>query len=106
MRDTKTQDFVPKFGHPQWMPTSPLWSSKRSRCLSTLIRSERSQDLVQFPLSNPHKGEGNTNFSGSTTILVTPDNLVCLVEQIPKSNEHMEIVGEVLEMKIEWVTKE
>jgi hypothetical protein len=30
------------------------------------------QDLVRFPLSNPHKGQGNTNFLGSTTTLVTP----------------------------------
>jgi hypothetical protein len=35
-----------------------------------------------------------------------PDNLAHLGEQIPKSNEHTEIVGEVLEMKIEWVTQE
>jgi hypothetical protein len=34
------------------------------------------------------------------------DNLVCLGEQILKSNEHTKIVGEVLEMKIEWVTQE
>jgi hypothetical protein len=35
-----------------------------------------------------------------------PDNLVHLEEQIPKSNEYTEIVGEVLEMKIGWVTQE
>jgi hypothetical protein len=29
------------------------------------------------------------------------DNLVCLGKQIPNSNEYTEIVGEVLEMKIE-----
>jgi hypothetical protein len=29
------------------------------------------------------------------------NNLVNLGEQIPKSNKHTEIVGEVLEMKIE-----
>jgi hypothetical protein len=74
-----------------------MWSSQRAGSLSTLFR---------FPLSNPHKGEGNTNFSGSTTTLVTPDNLVVLGEQIPKSNEHTEIIGEVLEMMIEWVTQE
>jgi hypothetical protein len=33
-------------------------------------------------------------------------NLVRLGEQIPKSNEHTEIIGEVFEMKIEWVTQE
>jgi hypothetical protein len=64
------------------------------------------QDLVRFSLSNLHKGEGNTNFSGSTTTLELLDNLVHLGEQIPKSNEHTGIVGEVLEMKIEWVTQE
>jgi hypothetical protein len=38
--------------------------------------------------------------------LVTPRQPSPSREQIPKSNEHMEIVGEVLEMKIEWVTQE
>jgi hypothetical protein len=30
------------------------------------------QDLVRLSLSNPHEVEGNTNFPGSTTTLVTP----------------------------------
>jgi hypothetical protein len=34
------------------------------------------------------------------------NNLVYLGEQIPKSNRHEKIVGEVVEMKIEWVTQE
>jgi hypothetical protein len=42
MRDTKTQDFFLKFGHPQRMHTSPLWSSQRAGSLSTLIYSEQS----------------------------------------------------------------
>jgi hypothetical protein len=67
MRDTKTQDFFSKFGQPQRMHTSLLWSSQRARSLSNPHK-----DLVQFALSNPHKGEGNINFSGSTTTLVTP----------------------------------
>jgi hypothetical protein len=33
------------------------------------------------------------------------DNLVYLGEQISKRNKHTEIIGEVLEMKIEWVTQ-
>jgi hypothetical protein len=41
MRGTKTQDFFLKFGHPQRMPTSPLWSSLRVVSLSTLIHSEQ-----------------------------------------------------------------
>jgi hypothetical protein len=32
------------------------------------------------------------------------DNLVYLGERIPKSNEHTEIIGEVLEFKIKWFT--
>jgi hypothetical protein len=35
-----------------------------------------------------------------------PDNQVHLGEQIPKSDEHMEIIDEVPEMEIEWVTQE
>jgi hypothetical protein len=71
MRETKTQNFFPKFGYPQRMHTSPLWSSQRAGSLSTLSTSNDYHDLVQFPLLNPHKGEGNTNFLGSTTTLVT-----------------------------------
>jgi hypothetical protein len=42
MRGTKTQDFFLKFGHPQRMLMSPLWSSQRTGSLSTLIYSEQS----------------------------------------------------------------
>jgi hypothetical protein len=42
MRGIKTQDFFPKFGHPQRMPTSLLWSSQIAESLSTIIHSERS----------------------------------------------------------------
>jgi hypothetical protein len=61
------------------LPTSPLRSSQRAESLSTLFLSGRLQDLVWFPLSNPHEGEGNTNFLRSTRTLVTPgQHLVCL----------------------------
>jgi hypothetical protein len=36
---------------------------------------------------------------------VLSDNLVCLEEQIPKSNGYMDIIGEMLELKIKWVTQ-
>jgi hypothetical protein len=54
MRDTKIQDFFPKFGHLQRMPTSPLWSSQRVGSLSTIIHSERSPrfslvSTIKFP---------------------------------------------------------
>jgi hypothetical protein len=71
MRDTKKQDFFLKFDHSQRMPTSPLWNSQRVGSLSILIHPNDHQDLVQFPLSNHHKGEGNINFLRSTTTLVT-----------------------------------
>jgi hypothetical protein len=106
MRDTKTQDFFPKFGHPQRMPTSPLWSSKRDESLSTLIHSEGSPRSSSVSTIKSHKGEGNTNSPGSTTTLVTPRQPSPSRGTNPKSNEHMKIVGVVLEMKIKSVTQE
>jgi hypothetical protein len=72
MRDTKTQDFFSKFGHPQRMSMSPLWSSQRVRSLLTLIHSERSPRSSLIYTIKSHKGEGNTNFLGSITTFVTP----------------------------------
>jgi hypothetical protein len=62
------------------------------------------QDLVWFSLSNPHKGEGNTNILGSTTTFVTHGQPILSRGQIPKSNEQTEIIDEVLELKIKRVT--
>jgi hypothetical protein len=71
MRGTKTQDFFLKFGHPQRMPTSPLWSSQRVESLSTIIHSEETpRSSLIFTIKSP-KREGNINFLGSTTTLVT-----------------------------------
>jgi hypothetical protein len=64
------------------------------------------QDLVRFSLSNPHKGEGNTNFLKSTTTLVTLRQPNLSRGKISKSNERTEIISELLELKIEWVTQE
>jgi hypothetical protein len=89
MRDTRTQDFFPKLGHPQRIPTSPLWSSQRIKSLLTLIHSEQSPRSSSVFTIKSSQRRGQYKLSR---------------EQIPKSNEHTEIVGELLEMKIEWVT--
>jgi hypothetical protein len=72
MRGTKTQDFFPKFGHPQRIPTHPLWSSQRVVSLLTLIHSERSprsssvstikspQRRGQYKLSEVHHNVGDS----------------------------------------------
>jgi hypothetical protein len=100
MRDTKTQDFFPKFGHSQRMFTSPLWSSQRAESLSTLIQSEQSpKSSLVFTIKSAQR-RGQYKLSDAN------HNLVRLGEQISKSNEYTEIVGEVFEMKIEWVTQE
>jgi hypothetical protein len=64
MRDMKTQDFILKFGHPQRMPMSPLWSSQRVRSLSTLIHSERStRSSSVFTIKSPQR-RGQYKVSG------------------------------------------
>jgi hypothetical protein len=56
MRGTKTQDFFPKFGHPQRMSMSPLWSSQRVGSLSTLFHSERSpRSSSVFTIKSPQR---------------------------------------------------
>jgi hypothetical protein len=100
MRDTKAQDFFLKFGHPQRMPTSPLWSSQRVMSLSTPIHFKRSPRSSSASTIKSPQMRGQYKLSGINY------NLVRLGEQIPKSNEHTEIIGEVFEMKIEWVTQE
>jgi hypothetical protein len=56
MRGTKIQDFFPKFGHPQRMPTSPFWSSQRVGSLATLIHSERSpRSSSVFTIKSPQR---------------------------------------------------
>jgi hypothetical protein len=59
MRDTKTQDFFPKFGHPQRMPMSPLWSSQRVGSPSTLIHPEQSprSSLISTIKSPQRRGQ-------------------------------------------------
>jgi hypothetical protein len=48
------------------------------------------------PLVNPHEGEGNRNFLRSTTTLMTPRQPSPSRGQIPKSNENIKIIDEVL----------
>jgi hypothetical protein len=56
MRGTKTQDFFLKFGHPQRMPTSLMWSSQRAGSLSTLIHSEQSpRSSSVFAIKSPQR---------------------------------------------------
>jgi hypothetical protein len=60
----KTQDFFPKFGHPQRMPTSQLWSSQRAGSLSTLIHSERSpRSSLASTIKSPQR-RGQYKLSG------------------------------------------
>jgi hypothetical protein len=86
------------------MPTSPLRSSQRVDSLSTLILSEWSprsslvstikspQRRGQYKLAEVHHNIGDSKATPSLSR-----------GQVPKSNEHMEIIDEVLELKIKRV---
>jgi hypothetical protein len=64
MRDTKTQDSFLKFGHPQRMSTSPLWSSQRAESLSTLIHSEQSPRSSSVSTNKSPQRRGQYKLSG------------------------------------------
>jgi hypothetical protein len=60
--------------------------------------------LFNFHYQIPTKVRAIQIFQDQPQACWLSDNLVRLGEQILKSNEHTKIVGEVFEMKIEWVT--
>jgi hypothetical protein len=64
MRGTKAKDFFLKFGHPQRMPMSPLWSSQRAGSLSTLIHSERSPRSSSVSTKKSPQKRGQYKLSG------------------------------------------
>jgi hypothetical protein len=72
MRGTKTQDFFLKFGHPQRLPTSPLWSSQRAGSLSTVIHSEWSSRSSSVSTIKSPQRRRQYKLSRVNTILVTP----------------------------------
>jgi hypothetical protein len=103
----ETQDLFPEFDQPQRLPTSPLTCAQRTGSLSTPDLNERSprSSLVSTIKSPQRRGqyklsEVRHNLGDSRT---TPSPSR---GQVPKRNEHTEILDEVFCLKIEWVTQE
>jgi hypothetical protein len=86
---------------------SPLRSSQGAGSLSTLILSEQSpRSSLASTIKSPRRRWQYKLFKvhhnlGDTRTTPSPSK-----GQVPKSNEHMEIIDEVLELKIKRVTHE